>query len=78
MREITQPMRLFDFAFGPLVLPLQDPTPAKVSYSHHRSVAINSAPPRRIQQSGVATAGWQPDRRDERTYHSRHAARSGG
>ena len=24
MREITQPMRLFDFVFGPLVLPLQD------------------------------------------------------
>ena len=43
MREITQPMRLFDFVFGPLVLPLQDPTPAKVSYSSPPLSGNNSA-----------------------------------
>ncbi len=55
-------MRLFDFVFGPLVLPLQISTPAKVSYSSPPLSGNNSAP-RRIQQSGVATAGWQPERR---------------
>lgn len=78
MREITQPMRLFDFVFGPLVLPLQDLDAREGELFLTTAQWQQQWPPRRIQQSGVATAGWQPDRRDERTYHSRHAARSGG
>lgn len=78
MREITQPMRLFDFVFGPLVLPLQDLDAREGELFLTTARVATTVPPRRIQQSGVATAGWQPERRDERTYHSRHAARSGG
>ncbi len=62
MREITQPMRLFDFVFGPLVLPLQDPTPAKVSYSSpplsgNNSAATPDSAVAWLPQDGSPTAG---------------------
>ncbi len=60
MREITQPMRLFDFVFGRWFFRYRISTPAKVSYSSPPSVAT-TVPPRRIQQSGVATADGSPN-----------------
>ena len=78
MREITQPMRLFDFVFGPLVLPLQD-----LDAREGELFLTTAQWQQQCRHAGFSkvawlTAGWQPDRRDERTYHSRHAARSGG
>lgn len=43
MREITQPMRLFDFVFGPLVLPLQDLDAREGGYSSPPLSGSNSA-----------------------------------
>ncbi len=66
MREITQPMRLFDFVFGPLVLPLQDLDAREGELFLTTASVATTVPPRRIQQSGVA-AWMAADCRDERT-----------
>ncbi|MHC6227397.1 SDR family oxidoreductase [Pseudomonas sp. X10] len=56
MREITRPMRLFDFVFGPLVLPLHD-QPARggelfLSTAHWQQQCL---------ESGFASVDWLPD-----------------
>lgn len=56
MREITRPMRLFDFVFGPLVLPLHDEQARGgelfLSTAHWRDQCL---------AAGFATVEWLPD-----------------
>ncbi|MFD2404646.1 type I polyketide synthase [Azorhizophilus paspali] len=56
MREITRPMRLFDFVFGPLVLPLHDEqargSELFLSTSHWRDQCL---------AAGFATVEWLPE-----------------
>lgn len=62
MREITQPMRLFDFVFGPLVHSrYRISAPAKVSYSSPPISGNNSvAGPDSAKWSGYRGMAAQP------------------
>ncbi|EMK3529660.1 acyltransferase domain-containing protein [Pseudomonas aeruginosa] len=63
MREITRPMRLFDFVFGPLVLPLHDEQARGgelfLSTAHWREqcLAAGFAQVEWLPEDGTATAG---------------------